>query len=235
MLRICLCDDEKGQRRNLNTIISTQMELRGIDYTIVECQDGDELIGLLHKDKHYCDMIFLDIEMKKMNGIDTAKAIRCVNGTVVIIFVTGFADYVFDGYDVKALNYVLKPYRKEKIIEVLSQALEHMGDVRDKFYVVQTKKSAYKLNVKDILYFASNKRKIKVVTENQTFEFYEKLDVIEEELPTYYIRIHLRYLVNLNHVTSIEHNVLKIGDKSLPISRSRYHTVMITFAKLMLG
>lgn len=234
MLHICICDDEKIQRSELKSVISTQLELKGIGFSVDECENGESLKSILLKNKNYFDIIFLDIEMDGMNGVETARQIRTLNDTVVIIFVTGFADYVFDGYEVKALNYILKPYKKEKIADVLSEALKQIDSIQNDFFIVQLNSNSYKLRFRDIIYFASDRRKIKVIADQNTYEFYGKLDDIEKELPDFFIRIHQRYLVNLNFVLSIENNYVDIDGEKLPVSRKKYQDVMIAFAKTML-
>ncbi|MBI6873302.1 LytR/AlgR family response regulator transcription factor [Clostridium aciditolerans] len=235
MLRICICDDEKIQRNELKFIISTELQLRGIDFYIHEYEDGEALIASFSKDKNYFDIIFLDIEMDGINGVETARKIRNLNDKVVIIFVTGFVDYVFDGYEVRALNYILKPYKKEKIISVLSEALKQIDTISNRFFIVQFNSNSYKLCIDDIIYFISDKRKVKVITKEDSYEFYEKLDHIEKELPSFFVRIHQRYLVNLKFVLSIENNYVYINSEKFPVSRNRYQDVMIAFAKTMLG
>lgn len=235
MLHICICDDEKTQRSNLKDIVNPELELKGINFSIAECENGEKLIKLITKDKNCFDIIFLDIEMTGDNGIKIAKKIRELNDSVIIIFVTGFAEYVFNGYDVKALNYILKPYKKGKIIEVLNEALKQIDNVQNRFFIFQLNSSSYKIHLKDIIYFVSDKRKLKVVTKENTYEFYGKLDDIEKDLPSFFVRIHQRYLVNFNFVLSIENNYVDIKIEKLPISRQRYQTVMIAFAKTMLG
>lgn len=235
MLHICICDDEKIERNELKSIISMQLELKGINFYIDECENGESLKSKLEKDKNYFDIIFLDIEMDGINGVETARHIRSLNDSVIIIFVTGFADYVFDGYEVKALNYILKPYKKEKIGDVLSEALKQIGSIQNDFFIVQLNSNAYKLKLKDIIYFVSDRRKIKTITKDNIYEFYGKIDDIEKQMPSYYVRIHQRYLVNLNFVQSIEKNCVNINDEKLPISRKRYQDVMIAFAKAMLS
>ncbi|WDV45700.1 LytTR family DNA-binding domain-containing protein [Clostridiaceae bacterium M8S5] len=232
MLNICICDDEKTQRKKLLNIIETQMQLKGLDYNVIECNCGEALIKDT-SDKHI-DIFFLDIEMNNINGIDTAKKIREYNNTSVIIFVTGFRDYVFDGYDVKALNYVLKPYTQEKIINVIGQSLKQLEHEQNKFYVVQTGKELYKLNFDDIKYFTSNKRKVTVHTKLNLIEFYEKLDNIEIDLQDQFIRTHQRYLINPKHIISIENNFINLENERIPISKRKYQEVMISFAKHML-
>lgn len=235
MLNICICDDEKIQRSELKSIISTQLELKGLDFSIHECESGESLNLMLIKDNNYLDIIFLDIEMSGLNGIETARNIRELNDKVVIIFVTGFSDYVFDGYEVKALNYILKPYKKEKIVHGLFQAVKQVENINHDFFIVQLNSSSYKINLRDVIYFSSDKRKIKVITKENTYEFYAKLDDIEKEMPSYYVRIHNRYLVNLNFVVAIENNYVDANSEKLPISRTRYQKVMIAFAKSMLS
>lgn len=236
MLRICICDDVKRQRMDLKSIICTSLELNGIDFTITECESGEDVLSLLMKGEYNFDIIFLDIEMNnRLNGIETAKQVRALNETVVIIFVTGFADYVFDGYEVRAFNYILKPYKKEKIIDVLLEALKQVKQLENKFFLVQTNKNVYKICLSEIIYFASDKRKIKVVTGKKVYELYGKMDDIEKGLPDFFVRIHQRYLVNLNHVLSITNNYVEIRNEKLPISRRKYQDVIIAFAKTMLG
>ncbi|GAA0181071.1 LytTR family DNA-binding domain-containing protein [Clostridium sediminicola] len=235
MISICICDDEKMQRKDLKSIISMQFQLKGIEFSVVEYENGEDLLSVIRKDRNSYDIIFLDIEMNKINGIETARQVRLLNDTAIIIFITGFSDYVFDGYEVKAFNYVMKPYRQEKIVDVLFKALKQVYKEQNDFFMVQSSRNAYKINYNDIIYFVSDKRRIKVITSGENiYEFYEKLDDIEKKLPQFFVRIHQRYLVNLNFVLSIENNFIEIKDEKLPISRRRYQDVMISFAKTML-
>lgn len=235
MLHIYICDDEKAQRKNLHTIVSTQMELRGIEYRIVECNSGENLVTLIGEEQVNCDIIFLDIEMDRLNGIQTAKKIREFNNTAVIVFITGFADYVFDGYDVKALNYVLKPYKKEKIVEIIDQALKAIDYEANKYYNIQSGKNIYKISFNDIMYISSNRRKIIVKTISNQYEFYGKLDEVELDFDEMFIRIHQRYLVNSRFIESIENYSINVHGEILTISKRKYQDVMVAYAKSMLG
>lgn len=108
MLKIAICDDEKSQLNSLKNILSIHLDLKGIDYKIYEFNSGESLIDSITKE-HY-DIIFSDIEMGNLDGIETARNIRLYNKKSIIIFVTAYADFVFQGYEVKAFNYILKPY-----------------------------------------------------------------------------------------------------------------------------
>lgn len=232
MIRIVLCDDEKEQRAMLKNIITTQLDLKGLQYTLSEFDCGEALCQAILK--HDFDIIFLDIEMKALDGVATAKNIRLYNKKAVIIFVTAYSDFVFQGYEVRALNYILKPYKREKIVAILSSAIEQLKEEQDQFFAVESKGGTRKLNLSHTQYFFSDKRKVHGVTLAGTIEFYEKLDDLEKQLPKFFIRIHQRYLVNLNFISAIEKNNAVVGSENLPISRQYYQMLMIEFAKTML-
>ena len=154
MIKIAICDDEKQQLNILKNIISINLDLRGLDYKIYEFDCGENLLDSLSENTY--DIIFSDIEMKILDGIETAKKIRIQDKKSIIIFVTSHPDFVFQGYDVKAFNYILKPYNAEKIANILYSALDELDHVQDNFFVVELKSGTHKLNLSDTLYFTSD-------------------------------------------------------------------------------
>ncbi|MGL4914392.1 MAG: LytR/AlgR family response regulator transcription factor [Romboutsia sp.] len=233
MLKIAICDDEKSQLNLLRSILSIHLDLKGLDYKIYEFNSGENLIDSISNENY--DIIFSDIEMGTLNGVETAKSIRVSNKKSLIIFVTAYPDFVFQGYEVKAFNYILKPYKPEKIGQILDSALEELDHIQDKFYIVESKSKSEKINLNNTYYFTSDKRKINAVTFTGSIDFYDKLDDLEESLPSFFVRIHQRYLININFVSSVESNSLIINGENLPISRGRYNSFMVEFAKTMLG
>ncbi len=231
---ICICDDEKQQRNMLNKIITREMDLWGYPYQIKEYSNGESLVYNLEHENYYIDIIFLDIELGKSNGVDIAKTIRKHSKDTIIISVTGFSDYVFHGYDVGALNYILKPYKTEKICKVLKEALKKLEQWKENFITVQIGTNLCKINTKDILYFKSELRKLTVVTFDKTLEYYGKLNDMETVLPSNFIRTHQRYIVNLNHVDSITQTYAKVQNEKIPISRKKYQEVVGKFTRYML-
>ncbi|HBG5346374.1 TPA: response regulator transcription factor [Clostridioides difficile] len=234
MTSICICDDEKQQRSMLNKIITREMDLWGYPCQIKEYSNGESLIYNLEHENYYIDIIFLDIELGKSNGVDIAKTIRKYSKNTIIIFVTGFSDYVFHGYDVGALNYILKPYKTEKICKVLKEALKKLEQWKENFITVQIGTNLCKINTKDILYFKSELRKLTVVTFDKTLEYYGKLNDMETILPSNFIRTHQRYIVNLNHVDNITQTYAKVQNEKIPISRQKYQEVVGKFTRYML-
>lgn len=230
MLKVVCCDDEKEMRKALTKIIEPEFQLLGVDYQLSEFASGEELLSSNRLET--VDLLFLDIEMKTLDGIETAKQLRKVNQHAVIVFITAFADFVFQGYEVRALNYLLKPYDGKKIIDVLHKALDELEMTQQKYFVIEQKSGSTRVALKDICYFTSDRRLVTVVTTEDTNSFYGKLSDLE--LPECFLRIHNRYIVNLNYVEQVETASLSCNQEQLPISRKYRQSLMVSFARNML-
>lgn len=232
VIHIAICDDEKSMQLFLKNIVEIHLQLRGQEFKIT-CFDTGE--HFLQTNSTY-DIIFLDIEMGQLGGMQTAREIRKYDTNCIIIFVTAFADFVFQGYEVKALNYILKPFKKEKIKDVLDSALVELHKKKDLFVLAEIKGTTQKIDLSKTLYFTSDKRKVMAVTQSESYEFYAKLDDIIDtmNLPPFFIRIHQRYIVNLNFIASLQTESCVIKGATIPVSRKYNTDIMIAFAKLML-
>lgn len=232
MLHLAICDDEKIYRNDLRKIISTELDLFGIPYHITEYASGEELLSGSEATDY--QIIFLDIEMKKLDGINTAKELRKQESPSVIIFVTSHPDFVFQGYEVRALNYIMKPYEPEKIKSVLLTAIDELEITSEKYYVIEQRNRQIRVPLSSVKYFASDKRIIHMVTSDITYDFYGKLSDIETGLSDAFIRIHNRYLIHLKYLEQISGNSAIVDGETFPISRSYSSKLSIAFAKYML-
>ncbi|NLD19411.1 MAG: response regulator transcription factor [Clostridiales bacterium] len=244
MVIIGICDDQQNMRNNLRKVLELKLQLMGLDYLIKEYGSGEALLA--DRDFDRLELLFLDIEMKGMSGMDTAKALRKNGSKAMIIFVTAYPDFVFQGYEVHAFHYILKPYEEKKIIQVLEQGLEKLTSDDRQFYIIKQKSGVYRIPFDNITAFCSDRRIIKVLTvdtpnditsinENDGIHFYGKLAEVEQELPGYFIRIHNRWLVNLNFVTAVEKDTCICSEMSLPVSRTYKQALEIAFARILLG
>lgn len=232
MLQLAVCDDERVFRSDLRKILGTELELCGIDYHISEFTSGEELIAGLEKAD--CQILFLDIEMKGIDGVEAARRLRETKRQVEIVFVTSYADFVFQGYEVRALNYILKPYEPEKIAAVLHTALEALDIEAEKYYVIDQRGGSIRVPLSSVKYFSSDRRTVHAVTTEQEYTFYEKLSDLETELPDTFVRIHNRYLVHLKYLEAVRQNTAVVDGEELPVSRSCKSGLSIAFAKYML-
>lgn len=231
-MTIGICDDEKELRGSLRRVIEREAQLSGLDYKVSEYESGEEMLKALEKDAP--ELLFLDIEMDGIDGMEAARAIRQTRKDTVIIFVTAYPDFVFQGYEVHAFHYILKPYKEEKIKEVFRMALEELNLQAEQYYAVEQKSGTLRLRLKEVRYFQSDRKKVIAETTEGKIEFYGKLSDIETSLPNYFIRIHNRYLVNLNYVTKVESSQCVCADEALPVSRGCKQNLAVAFAKMML-
>jgi len=123
MLKISICDDERAQREYLTTLIRKWAVANEITIRLSDYESAEAFLFAYENDS---DILILDIQMKEMDGVTLAKKIRARNKEVQIIFVTGYMDYIADGYDVEALHYLIKPATEEKLFAVLNRATEKL-------------------------------------------------------------------------------------------------------------
>lgn len=233
MISIGICDDEAAMRKSLRTPLEQKLQLLGLDYQIFEYDSGESLMR--GQKAQWIDILFLDIEMKALSGMDTARAIRKQNTRTLLIFVTAYPDFVFQGYEVHAFHYILKPYDERKIKSVLEQALKELGKNTSQYFTLEQKSGVYKIPVEKIVAFSSDKRKLMITLEDgDKLTFYGKLDTVMADLPDYFIRCHNRHLVNLNFVTALEKDNCICDTCSFPISRAYRSPLDIAFARLLL-
>lgn len=233
MINIGICDDEASMRKALRTPLEQKLQLLGEEYRIFEYDSGEAL--LMRPEAESLEILFLDIEMKELSGMDTARSLRKREAHTLLIFVTAYPDFVFQGYEVHAFHYILKPYDAHKIQNVLEQALTELGKKQEQYFTVEQKSGITKIPLRKILAFSSDRRKVVLTLENgEKPDFYGKLDAVEQELPDYFIRCHNRHLVNLNHVTALEKDCCVCGNLQIPVSRAYRQTLEIAFARLLL-
>ncbi|MGL4799634.1 MAG: LytR/AlgR family response regulator transcription factor, partial [Cellulosilyticaceae bacterium] len=198
---------------------------------------GEALLGILEEDMYRYDVLLLDIQMKDLTGMDVARVIRQANTSTLIIFITGVVDYVFEGYSVKAFNYILKPIDEKRVMATLKEAMASFK-VEDKpYYRIVTKEATYHVALEDILYFKSDKRIVEMCTVKERYQFYGKLDDLESTLSEKgFVRCHQRYLVSSHCIAKVSEGValLHTGEE-VPISRNRYRETMLGFARRTLG
>lgn len=193
-LHIAIVDDERIICEQIKDFI--QRDHR-------DCQIDIYLSGraLLEVKKQF-DLVFLDIQMEGMNGMDTARAIRELQPDTVLIFVTGSKEYVFEAFDVSAFHYLLKPLEETKFMEVLKRAIGESRKCRaekQKRLFIRTKNLT--IDQKDILYIESRGKKVDIHTRKETFSIYGAMSELETQLGESFYRCHRGYLVNMAYIT----------------------------------
>jgi DNA-binding LytR/AlgR family response regulator len=228
IFEIAICDDKENHNLKLYKQITKILTDNNIGYTISIFNSGLSLTEEINSGAYY-DLAFLDVLMEDINGIEAAKKIRKRDKNIGIVFLTSCPDYVFQGYDVKATNYILKPATTEKLSNILLECFYDM--VLPKYIDIKDKNGNHKVLINDIYFAESNNKKIIIHTKKDNFELYKKLDELETALPRQvFVRCHKSYLVNLLHILNIKgHSMLLKTKKQIPISRSNYQFVKKIF------
>ena len=233
MIRIAICDDELEARENLRfqleKIINEKQE-----EIVYEFSGGGSAVRWLGSHPGEIDLLFLDVEMSDLNGMETARRIREFNRELKIVFVTGYRDYVFDGYKVGALDYVMKPAETKRLRGILDRAAELLSQESSRMFSFKNSDGTYRLPFSEIAFFYSDRRLVTVVTEKKEYTFYGKLDEVERRTEEF-VRIHQRYLVNPDKVDYVGHDEVHVAGKCLPVSRGMKEQAMSQLARNMLG
>ncbi|MDO4281991.1 MAG: LytTR family DNA-binding domain-containing protein [Peptococcaceae bacterium] len=232
MLRIGICDDQSEARMLLENALENIFEQDGAGAQFFQFSSGEGLLDWYDKHQGELDLVFLDMEMHNLSGLETARALRARDESLQLVFCTGYSDYVYDGYSVGALGYLLKPPSDEKLRDVLARARAALLKNLDTTYICRTADSLYRIPLAQILYFSSDRRKIHCVTKNRTYTFYGKLDKVAASVGAEFLRIHQRHLVHIPAITSVEaSSVTLAGGETLPVSRANRTQVLLALTR----
>lgn len=233
MLRIAICDDEPEARDALRF----QLEKTLIEQTeevVYEFCAGTNAVSWLRKHPGEVDLFFLDVEMDNMDGMEAARQIREFDGNIMIVFLTGYADHVFDGYSVGALDYILKPVTVQRLMELLHRVRVKLEQEENLSFSFKNADGTWRFPLQEILYFYSDRRKVSLVTKDKEYTFYAKLDEIGKRLDGQFVRIHQRFLVNPSRVDYLGRDTVTVGGRELPCSRNYREQAAKRIARAML-
>lgn len=216
--RIAICDDEQSQLQNLTKILSLYAETHQVKFHIDTYLSAEAFLFDNEDGKAY-DILLLDVEMGKMTGVELAKNIRESNNIVQIIFITGFPDYISEGYEVSALHYLMKPVSIEKLHAVLDKAVTNLAKAEKRLCITFDRQVDY-VPLNQIMYIEAQKQYVLIYTESKTYRMKVSLTDIGMQLDEYFFKCQRSFIVNLRNVVRInsEQVTLKNGVK-VPISR----------------
>lgn len=234
MLCIAICDDSIDARLALRSALERIFEEEKLQARLLEFSSGEGLLGWAGRHPGELDLVFLDMEMGRLDGMETARKLREDCEGVQLVFVTGYDDHVFDGYTVGALGYLLKPAKQEQLLDVLTRANASLLREEEAFYLCRSGEVTYRIPRKQILYFTSDRRRVTCVTPEKGYTFYGKLDQVQAQLGDDFVRIHQRYLVRIKAVRQVAGSQVFVGNEVLPISRSCQPSAMIALTRVSL-
>lgn len=217
MYRVAIVEDEAGYREQVRDYIEKYGEEHHLTFEIVMYEDGREIV---EDGEHVFDIIFFDIEMEEMNGMEAAGAIRQRDENVVIVFITNMAQYAIEGYSVGALDFVLKPIDYYGFSFRMTRALERVKKKETLEVMLQTATGIRRVDSGDIWYVEIDNRILYFHTNSGRYSMRGTMQKAEEMLRDYhFVKCNHWYLVNLKYVTEIQDNIVMVAGNPLEISR----------------
>lgn len=222
MLKIAICDDEPIVLSKIEALLQEELTKLKIKHGINSYKSGEELLDVW-KTQNF-DVVFLDIELETMNGIDIAKKLRDSGYDKLIVFITSFMDYSIVGYKVNAFRFILKDTLKQELAECVQNVVAKLG-------LKKATLNDFEVNIKEIIYLESNKHQVMIYLKDKAvYKIYGTLDDIEKYLNSMnLIRVHQSYLVNILYVSDISRYFLVLSDGNfnieIPIPKNRYSEV----------
>lgn len=218
MLHISIVEDDISSAKLLERYVKKYFEESGEAYRLSHYTDGLQFIADYTGD---CDIVFMDIEMPRLDGMATARRLRAVDQTVSLIFVTNMAKYALKGYEVDALDFMLKPVEYFNFSLKMDKAIRLRRKYAGSFVLLETADGVTKIEVSRIRYIESDKHFVVYHTEAGTYRVRASMNDTEARLSGRgFARCGISYLVNLAHVNHVAGFSVTVGKDTLSISRN---------------
>lgn len=223
MYRMAICEDNQADVIYLRSLLEKWAENSESALKIESYPSAEAFLFQYEEDKSF-DLLLLDIEMGGMSGVELARNIRRENRSVQIIFITGYMEYIAEGYDVEALHYLLKPVTAEKLYRVLDRAAERLKS-KEKELCLALPGTVVRIAFCEIRYLEVQRNYV-TVHGKEDLTVKKTLNELEEELNDSFCRTGRSYIVNLHFVKKITRTqvILKDG-REIPLSRNFYEKV----------
>ena len=237
VIKIAICDDEMEFCSELEKNIIKVFDERCMEYDIDVFNSGEELCGKIETgDLSYTyDLLFIDIELPEMNGVDIGRYIRkhLKNQIVQIVYVSSKQEYAMELFDFRPLNFLIKPIEENDILTVIEQ-FQEINEKDSYLFRFKKGREFYKIPINKILYFERKGRKIYVHLYEEEYDYYDSLELIYENLKQYnFLFIHKSYLVNYRFIKIMAYKYVILFDGTkIPISQAKREQIRKEFMKI---
>ena len=220
MYRIAICDDILTDSQYISALLSQWSDKTGILIQSDTFPSAEAFLFHYEDQKDY-DILLLDIEMNDMDGVTLAKMIRRENESVQIVFITGYSEYISEGYEVSALHYLMKPVREEKLFEVLNRAVEKLKK-NERLLTLEASGEIIRVPFYEIRFLDVHHNYV-TVHGKQDYTVKKTLGEFETELDERFFRVGRGCIVNLTFIQRVTRTEITLSDGTiLPLPRGMY-------------
>lgn len=233
MFTVAIVEDDPAQRTALARLTEDFFTQQGEEIRLLTFSDGSELLS----DYPSPNLILMDIDMPKMNGLETAKRLRTFDTEVLLIFITNIIQCALEGYKVEAMDFLVKPADEYSCHLSFSRALRRMRRQRGYSIEVRYGKNTFSVNTLELLYAETQGHSLLLhLRDGSTLSVTESIQSLTERLrPLGFFRCHTSYLVNLSAVDTIRRSDTVVSGVVLPVSKYRREEFMKAMAEQMGG
>lgn len=226
---VSICDDSQADRAYLSALVKNWAEKTGREVRLSEYFSAEQF--LFHFPEQGADLLLLDIEMGGMDGVTLAKKLRAQNDALQIVFITGYSDYIAEGYEVSALHYLMKPVKEEKLLSVLDRAAEKIQK-NERLLVLESGGELVRLPIYRIRY-ADVQGNYVTVHADGDYTAKMTLSQLEKQLDDRFYRVGRSAIVNLNRIARVTRTDIFLNDGTpIPLPRGAYEGVNQAIIKM---
>ena len=219
MIHIAICDDEKFMLDQISKMVFDFFHGKNMEIVISRFSSGRELLGA----EGNIDILFLDIQMAGIDGMETARKLRsrCFKG--FLIFVTVLREMVFQSFEVQAYDYLVKPIEKVHFDKLMERLYISLRNAEEEVLLVQKGGECSIIPIDDIIFCEVINRKVYLhLVSSKVIDYYDRIEKLETKLGEKFFRCHRSYLIHLKYVRSYKNGMACLeGGKEIPISRLR--------------
>ncbi len=231
MLQIAIVEDDAGDSQRLAGFLKRYEEERQQQIRFSLFSDG---LSFISDYKPSYDIVLMDIAMPNMDGMQAAHRLREMDGTVCLIFITNMAQYAIAGYEVNALDFLLKPVEYLRFAAKLDKAIENCSLISDRTLLFRTGNDYVRVRLSAICYVKSDKHYAYLVTQEAEYRVRESMKEMEQMLPRErFVRCDNSYIVNLAYVKRINRDSVQVGPYMAPVSRPRRKELVNAFTRYL--
>ena len=237
MIRVILCDDNKKILDFYANMLNEAARAADIEVKIICMESGEQLLFNLSDKPNDADIIYLDILMARMNGIETASKLREIGCMAELIFLTSSNEYVFQGFDCNPFYHIVKDeMTAQKFKDIFLRAVASVQKRADRFIKITFGGSTVKVVLDKIIYIEVQNRLVTVHTTDNDISYYSTLEIVEKMLEGKgFVRIHRSYLVNCYYIHRLSRTQVSLTDGTeLPVSAKYAASVQKAFSNYLI-
>lgn len=219
MVHIAVCDDEAYMSDQIQKMASDFFRSKNVETAILQFSSGTELL----KYKKPIDILFLDIQMEDLDGMETARKLRKRRFQGFLIFITVLKELVFQSFEVQAFDYLVKPVEEGQFQKTMERLFSSMKQAGEANLLIQKGYESHIISLEEIVFCEIIDRKIYLhLASSGVIDYYDRIEHLEARLGSSFFRCHRSYLINLKYLKSYKNGIAYMeGGKEIPVSRLR--------------